>query len=129
MNASSFPVRPVKLRKDGEEALLIDWSDGHTSRHTWNHLRLNCPCASCREERSRPPDPFRILKPHEIPRGPLKPVAVRPVGYYAYSIQWNDGHNTGIYTFDLLRSLCQCPQCQPGTKAPGESRESGPAQP
>jgi DUF971 family protein len=33
------------------------------------------------------------------------------VGRYAYKIAWNDGHDTGIYTLQYLRSLCQCPQC------------------
>ena len=27
-------------------------------------------------------------------------------------ITWDDGHNTGIYTFDHLRSLCPCPDCK-----------------
>jgi DUF971 family protein len=100
-------LRPVSLRKEGEDRLVITWSDGKQGVVTWEKLRLNCPCATCREEREKPPDPFRILKPHEIPRGPLKPVAMPPVGYYAYRIVWSDGHETGIYTFDLLRTLCE----------------------
>jgi DUF971 family protein len=28
------------------------------------------------------------------------------VGRYALSIQWSDGHDMGIYTFDYLRKLC-----------------------
>jgi DUF971 family protein len=27
------------------------------------------------------------------------------------NIEWSDGHHTGIYPWDLLRSLCPCPQC------------------
>jgi DUF971 family protein len=99
-------LRPIALRKEGEDKLVIDWSDGRRGVVTWEKLRQNCPCAGCREERSKPPDPFRILQPHEIPHGPLKPVAMNPVGYYAYRITWNDGHDTGIYTFDTLRALC-----------------------
>jgi DUF971 family protein len=30
-----------------------------------------------------------------------------PVGRYALSFVFNDGHSTGIYTFDLLRSTGQ----------------------
>ena len=30
---------------------------------------------------------------------------------YAYKIVWSDGHDSGIYTLEHLRSLCQCPQC------------------
>jgi DUF971 family protein len=103
-------VRPIALRKEGEETLAIDWSDGHRSRYAWQHLREHCPCASCREERQRPPDPFRILKPAEL--APLRPVAVEPVGYYAYKIVWSDGHDTGIFTLEQLRELCQCPACR-----------------
>ena len=109
---SQAPPWPVALRKDGEERLLIEWSDGHRSPYAWHHLRANCPCATCREERLQPADPFRILKPSEIPHGPLKPVAMTPLGRYAYKITWNDGHDTGIYSFDVLRALCQCEQCQ-----------------
>ena len=41
------------------------------------------------------------------------------VGRYAYKIVWSDGHDTGIYTLEHLRSLCQCPQCQPGQDVKG----------
>jgi DUF971 family protein len=105
---------PVALSKEGTDRLVIKWSDGHRSVFAWGHLRANCPCAGCREEKAKPPDPFRILKPDElVPRPPLAPVAVTPVGRYAYKITWNDGHDTGIFTLENLRALCQCPQCQP----------------
>jgi DUF971 family protein len=34
-----------------------------------------------------------------------------PVGHYAYKITWNDGHDTGIFTLEHLRELCQCAEC------------------
>ncbi len=102
-------LRPVALRKEGADHLAIDWSDGHHSQYQWKHLRDNCTCATCREERSRPADPFRILSPSELV--PLRPVALTPVGHYAYKITWSDGHDAGIYTLETLRELCQCPDC------------------
>ena len=60
--------------------------------------------------REKPPDPFRILKPEELK--PLAPVAMAPVGRYAYKITWSDGHDTGIFTLEHLRALCECPECQ-----------------
>src|SRR5258708_39989852 len=84
---------PVAWRKEGNAQLLIDWSDGHRSVYAWKNLRANCPCASCREERLAPPDPFRLLKPSEL--APLAPVSLTPVGRYAYKIAWSDGHDTG----------------------------------
>jgi ATP-binding protein involved in chromosome partitioning len=30
---------------------------------------------------------------------------ITSVGNYAITINWNDGHSTGIYSFELLRAL------------------------
>ncbi len=102
-------ARPVALKKEGDDRLLIDWSDGHQSVHTWKHLRAECPCAGCREERDKPPDPFRILKPAEL--APLRPMKIEPVGHYAYRIVWSDGHDAGLFTLEHLRHLCECEEC------------------
>jgi DUF971 family protein len=111
MGQSAGPY-PVSLRRPSPDRLEIDWSDGHRSFYTWQHLRDHCPCATCRDEASRPPDPFRILTPEELaPRPPLAPVSMTPVGHYAYKITWNDGHDTGIFTLEHLRELCQCAEC------------------
>jgi DUF971 family protein len=112
MNSRPQTPLPVALAKEGDDRLVIDWTDGHRSVYRWTHLRSHCPCASCREQQQLPPDPFRILSAKELaPRPPLAPVAVTPIGHYAYKITWNDGHDTGIYTLESLRELCQCPQC------------------
>ncbi len=97
-------LRPVSLKREGE-GLKIAWSDGVTTFVTWRHLRANCPCAACIEDRAKPPDPFRVLTPQEATAGPPQPVAMRPVGLYAYQITWNDGHSTGIFTLERLREL------------------------
>ena len=104
------PPVPVALSKDGPDRLLVEWNDGHHSVYTWQHLRAHCPCAGCREEHLKPPDPFRILKPSELVQ--LKPVQFEAVGHYAYKITWSDGHDSGIYTLENLRALCQCSECQ-----------------
>src|SRR5207249_400354 len=81
-------LTPTALRKEGADHFVIDWNDGHHSIYTWRHLRENCPCASCREEKDKPADPLRVLKPGEL----LPPTAVSMprVGRYAYKIVWND---------------------------------------
>jgi DUF971 family protein len=112
MPAPRESFRPTALRKEGDDRLVIDWSDGHQSVHSWNRLRAECPCATCREERLKPPDPFRILSPGEVSAGPLRPVAVEPLGHYAYKITWSDGHDSGIFTLENLRGLCECPACK-----------------
>jgi DUF971 family protein len=108
--ADSGPLLPVALRREGDHRLLIDWNDGHHAVYTWKHLRDHCPCAGCRDEREKPTDPFRILKPNELT--PLAAVSMPRVGRYGYKIVWSDGHDAGIYTLDSLRALCQCPQCK-----------------
>jgi DUF971 family protein len=104
------PLKPVSLRKEGDDRLVIVWNDGHRSEHSWRHLREHCPCAGCREERLQPPNPLRVLKPAELV--PLRPVAFTPVGYYAYKITWSDGHDSGLFTLETLRSLCECSECK-----------------
>ena len=112
---TSETPRPVALSKEDPDRFVINWSDGHKSTYTWKHLRENCPCAGCKGEFGQPPDPFRILKPSELaPRPPLAPLEISPVGNYAYKIMWNDGHDTGLFTLEYLRQLCECPVCKSG---------------
>ncbi len=106
-DSASGPLKPVAMRRDGIDRLYIEWSDGRTGYVTWDALRRECPCATCREERTKPVDPFRILSEKELASGPPQPVAMAPVGYYAYKITWNDGHDAGIYTIEQLRALCR----------------------
>jgi DUF971 family protein len=107
------PLKPLSLSREGENRLVIEWNDGHRSVCTWSHLREHCPCAGCREERLQAhPDPFRVLKPSELV--PLKPVSITPTGLYAYKIVWSDGHDSGIFTLEHLRNLCQCDKCADG---------------
>jgi DUF971 family protein len=37
---------------------------------------------------------------------------VEAVGNYAIHIKWNDGHGTGIYSFEHLRKICPCAECK-----------------
>ena len=55
---------------------------------------------------NQPPSPFQMYKARD------RMVTVEPVGNYALRIVWNDGHDTGIYSYDHLRQICPCPECQ-----------------
>jgi DUF971 family protein len=105
-----MPAFPTTIKLAGaENAVTIEWSDGHRSTYPYSYLRSKCPCATCAE--NGPPSdpgtsPFPILG-----RRPLKPERAELVGRYALQIYWSDGHSTGIYTFDFLRDLCPCPEC------------------
>ena len=73
-------------------------------------------CASCVDEMTG----ARKVPRGSIPAG-LERVSVAPVGNYALHFGWSDGHTTGIYSFEYLRSLCPCPKClHGGLKEPPE---------
>jgi DUF971 family protein len=98
-------VFPTKLERLGDDRLRIVWSDARVSEYGVRELRDACPCATCREKRTQPQLAvlLPVLKPGEA--APLRIVGMKPVGNYAYSIAFSDGHDTGIYSFERLREL------------------------
>ncbi|MEM7455146.1 MAG: DUF971 domain-containing protein [Planctomycetota bacterium] len=98
---------PVRIEKTPDREILIEWSDGVSQKIKYKSLRDGCQCATCSEERLNP----EPAKAGQLPvlsdaqAQPLDVVEMRPVGNYAYNIRFSDGHTTGIFTFDLLRSL------------------------
>src|SRR5580693_6345734 len=94
---------PTSLALTPAGRLRIEWSDGQGREYTVQELRTKCPCATCREKRAEPPPLFPVLRAEET--RPLTIAGMKPVGNYAYSIDFSDGHDTGIYTMDLLREL------------------------
>lgn len=99
--------RPIQMRKADDTRLFVSWDDGRRGFVQWTALRAACPCATCNEERSQPPNPFRVVRPEEVTAGPPRPVSMTAVGHYAYKIIWNDGHDSGIYPLALLYQLTQ----------------------
>ena len=51
-----------------------------------------------------------LLNPAEVPED-IMPEAIEYVGRYALRFRWSDGHDTGLYPWDLLRRLCPCEVC------------------
>lgn len=99
-------VQPTRLELTDDNRLRIAWSDGQVRDYTFRELRDKCPCATCREKRNAPPPPPALLPIiSEADMRPLRITAMKPVGNYAYSIDFSDGHNTGIYTLESLREL------------------------
>ena len=96
---------PTNLELTDDAELLITWSDGQQRRYGFSELRDACPCATCREKRKadEPAELLPVLSATETQ--PLKVTGMKPVGNYAYTIAFSDGHDTGIYSLDLLREL------------------------
>ena len=49
---------------------------------------------------------------YEQQHTPQVPVEVTPVGKYALKFKWTDGHESGIYSWEYLRRVCQCAECK-----------------
>jgi DUF971 family protein len=99
-------VQPTKLELVGD-ALRIAWSDNQVRAYAFRQLRDACPCATCREKRKAPPPRALLPIVTEAQIRPLRITAMKPVGNYAYSIEFSDGHSTGIYTLESLREMGQ----------------------
>ena len=101
--AQSVPIEINHVKSQG--IIRITWKDGHVGEYPKAHLRGYCPCALCQGH--GPSDEKKFV---EVPEVDL--TGIEPVGNYAVSFVWADGHRTGIYTYDYLRGLCPCPECQ-----------------
>ena len=117
----SVLAEPEHIAISKSKGIKIDWKDQHHSDYTLEYLRDECPCATCTGAHgtepqksnysSEPANPFQMYKPK------LKMLQVEPVGNYAIRIDWSDGHNTGIYSFDHLRKICSCVECRESPSA------------
>lgn len=110
-------LEPTDMEWREKGVLGIMWSDGHQGVYPVRYLRQHCPCAACVDEwtgvrRSKPDDVPLLIMLQDI----------QPVGRYALQFKWSDGHDTGIYAFTLLRTLCQCNVCQPVKPVEAKSR-------
>ena len=107
-------IDPEHISISKSKGIQIDWSDGHQSKYELEYLREECPCASCtgahgtepQRYQRQDPNPLQMFKPR------LKMNEVEAIGNYAIKIDWNDGHNTGIYSYDHLRRICDCAECR-----------------
>ena len=86
----------------GNELALV-WGDGRESYLDLEKLRRACPCAGCGGE----PDVMgHVHRPHvSYGEHSFELRSFKLIGGYALQPTWNDGHNTGIYSFRYLRAL------------------------
>jgi DUF971 family protein len=83
-----------------ERAFEITWDDGQVARYEWGPMRRSCPCAYCAGEgayKGTVNDATVFTEQQTT----LK--EVHPVGRYGLTPVWGDEHDTGIYTFKMLR--------------------------
>lgn len=97
---SGSRTTPVGFRRRDARTLSVLWHDGRCDDFDVRDLRLACHCAVCVEETSGQ----ALLDPKSV-RPDVTPREIFSVGNYAIRFSWNDGHSTGIYSFEHLRAL------------------------
>jgi DUF971 family protein len=109
-------TEPDHIAISKSKGIQIDWKDGHHSKYSLPYLRDRCPCATCTGAHGTEPQPTNYSSPAAGPfqmfQPTLKMLEVEAVGHYAFRIAWSDGHGSGIYSYDHLRKICPCPECQ-----------------
>jgi DUF971 family protein len=97
-------MKPKQIKIVDKNKLFLRWDDKSENTITLKYLRDECPCAGCKGETIlfktyRPPKPT-MFSPEMYK---IKNIEI--VGDYAIQINWKDGHNTGIYSWEYLKTL------------------------
>lgn len=101
-------IQPADIEIVRDSHVRIRWSDGLISTIPVETLRRNCPCATCRatrEQVARNDNPLRVLQQPASVQDQRTIAEAELVGRYALRIRWSDGHDTGIFDYQLLRAL------------------------
>jgi DUF971 family protein len=83
-------------------SLKVQWPDGSESLIPNRAVRISCPCANCVDEYTGE----KTLDDATIPAD-IGIQEITPLGNYAVSITWSDGHSTGIFSWEHLRALAE----------------------
>jgi DUF971 family protein len=95
-------IEPREILQETNSQLRITWADGRECRYAAPELRRSCPCAQCVDEWTGERTLKRSAISDEVEINDLS-----IVGRYALNFRWSDGHDTGIYSFQYLRDLCE----------------------
>ena len=93
-----MPIPRLVIPVEEDRLLRILWDDDLLADYPLSYLRGWCPCAACQGHSG---------ERHFIKVDNPQLSAVNMVGNYALSPRWADGHETGIYTFEYLRTLSE----------------------
>jgi DUF971 family protein len=93
---------PVNIQLIGREVAIV-WDDGVETYHEFEALRAASPSAANIGERDIMGNQYGGDGPKKIPGVEVN--SWERVGNYALRFDFSDGHRTGLYSFDLLRTL------------------------
>ena len=92
-------VEAVQIVEESDSELSIRWSDDAETHYDALSLRRSCPCAQCVDEWTGK----KVLKDSSIPED-VHFTHISIVGRYALNFHFSDGHDTGIFSFAMLRT-------------------------
>ncbi len=96
--------RKIDVKKD--RGLTVEWDDGSVAFYPVAYLRRMSPSAEMRELREEQErNPLTVLPAGPRRAGPLVVEDAELVGNYAIRLRFSDGHHTGIYSWEYLRSI------------------------
>ena len=95
-------IEPGEISQESNSLVRITWADGRVCEYQAADLRRACPCAQCVNEWTGQ----RTLQPESI-SDEVEINDLSIVGRYALNFRWSDNHETGIYSFQYLRDLCE----------------------
>ena len=90
--------------KPRDRVVVVAWPGDVAFALPFEYLRVHSPSA---EVRGHGGGEGKL----ELAKEAVRITKVEPVGVYAVRLHFDDGHNTGLYGFKLLRSLCPCALC------------------
>ncbi len=92
---------PTEIRvSPARDALSVRFEDGARIILTAERLRVNSPSAEVRGHGGMRPPPV-------TGKEKVKIVRLEPVGNYALRIVFDDGHDSGLYSWDYLSELAE----------------------
>jgi DUF971 family protein len=99
VSAEGTPPLPLEIRlRRAERVLEVDFDDGTRARLPAEYLRVESPSA---EVQGHHPSQKRLVSG----RRHVGITAIEPVGRYAVRLVFDDGHDSGIFSWDLLHRL------------------------
>lgn len=99
-------ISPVNIQLIGPEVAIM-WSDGVESYFAGERLRAASPSAENVGERDIMGNQYGGHGPKEFPG--VTVLGWEQVGNYALRFDFSDGHRTGLYSYDYLRTLAAQP--------------------
>lgn len=102
-------LAPAHIDVKKDRGVTIEWPDGSTSYYSVALLRKMSPSAEMRQLRDeQAKNPLTVLPASAARAAAGAPLAIDSaelVGHYAIRFRFNDGHDTGIYSWTYLREI------------------------